>query len=132
MYKAIKILLSQAIASEKLCNYSSKICPDQFVGCLEYDHENGGFSFFHKVKTRDCTEDIFERNNIDRNYCSQNSAAIILVLESPHIDEYDDDHQPIGPAYGQTGNNINSMFVDVLNKSTKFTLEKDSNKPFKT
>lgn len=32
MYKAIKILLSQAINDQKLYNYSAKKCPNQVVG----------------------------------------------------------------------------------------------------
>jgi hypothetical protein len=47
-----------------------------------------------------------------------NSNKCLLIIESPHKDEYiqDGSFQPISPAQGKTGNNINNKFQEAFNK----------------
>ena len=41
--------------------------------------------------------------------------SIVLLLESPHVDEYDEDFNPIAPAQGMTGCAINLKISECLN-----------------
>ena len=43
-----------------------------------------------------------------------NGNNIIVLLESPHKDEYDEDFIPIGPAIGMTGRNFYKYFCDYV------------------
>lgn len=112
----------------KLKHFSLEPCPDQVVGRLEYDKKQG-FIFVHDIKTKS-HESNFIRTNIDNNYNPNTSNVIVLVLESPHKDEYDKFNRirAIGPAFGHTGENINKYFAYVLNiallKQTMRTPEK--------
>lgn len=47
--------------------------------------------------------------NIDTKY-----KTIVLLLESPHKDEYDSANNPIAPAQGKTGENIEKYIISVL------------------
>lgn len=39
---------------------------------------------------------------------------IVIIIESPHRDEYDDDFKPIGPAQGKTGDMIKSNIENII------------------
>lgn len=41
--------------------------------------------------------------------------SIVIILESPHKDEYDANDMPIAPAQGQTGDQIENKICDILN-----------------
>lgn len=71
-------------------------CPDQYVGTI---NEIAGSSF--------------ERTEINRDL--QKEYCIILVLESPHIKEYMDEHN-CSPAMGTTGQLIQKGIQHVTNK----------------
>lgn len=50
--------------------------------------------------------------------CSNEIPSIFLILESPHIDEYDNvlgEIKPIAPAQGATGDNLNNVLVNLIN-----------------
>ena len=99
MNKAVKILLSQAIASHCLCNYSSDKCFDEIFGTLVC-----------QGKTYVVTED---RKDLPVFPCSK--AAIILVLESPHVAEFDPiTKKALGPCKGKTGENIKMHLSKIL------------------
>lgn len=126
MHKSIKILLSQAVCSQKLCDHSTKKCPDQLVGHLSYDMSNQKFSWDEIISTKNPEKaknnpKISERKNIsDILNPDADTGVIILVLESPHKDEYDDQKNPIGPANGKTGNHINKYLVSILNNAVGY------------
>lgn len=101
MNKAVRVLLSQAINSHKLCNYSQHKCFDQVFGVLK-----------RQGKAYVLTE---ERQEIPTLQSSK--AAIIIILESPHIAEFDPiTKQPLGPCQGKTGENI-AMYLSEILKS---------------
>ena len=114
MNKAVKILLSQEMNSQKLCNYSSFLCPDQHVAEIEFDPNRGKFCLTQQIIT---TTNFtgFRRAEFNNNFTPTNDSVMILVLESPHKDEYDHTHKALGPAYGETGDNINTYLADILN-----------------
>ena len=113
MNKAVKILLSQAKNSQKLCNYSSFLCPDQHAAEIKFDPNSGKFSFTQKITTANYAG--MQRKEVNNNFTPTNKAAIILVLESPHKDEYDHNHHALGPAHGETGDSINACLTKILN-----------------
>ena len=95
--KAIRILLSEA--KNRSPNYSPFNCPDKIYG-----HLNGASFSWNESKLN---QDLSEH---------QNNLAIILVLESPHVDEFDSiTKMGIGPAQGQTGQKIQQYLPEVLN-----------------
>jgi hypothetical protein len=113
MDKAIKHLLSQALQTQKSRKHSIKPCPDQLIGRIKYDPHSRKVTLSSKVTTKNFVGS--RRENIANLFSPHSSAAMVLILESPHIDEYDDKKAPRGPAYGQTGENINRWLEDVLN-----------------
>lgn len=44
----------------------------------------------------------------------ENLSKICMVLESPHIDEYNSNGEPIGPAIGATGKNIKEHITAII------------------
>lgn len=88
-------------------------CPDQKVGIF-----NGAAFCFTK------------RINIDYNTGAKNppldppsmdpanlNEPIVIILESPHKDEYNSSSQPIGPANGKTGKNFERIFATLIKGS---------------
>lgn len=116
MDKAIMNLLSQAQITQKNRNHSVKPCPDQLVGKVEFDPFSRKFTLVDKVTTKKFAGS--KRGDISKSFLPHSPAAMILVLESPHIDEYDDKKEPIGPAYGKTGEYINCWLGDILTAAT--------------
>ncbi len=58
-----------------------------------------------------------------------NCGGIVVLLESPHHDEYDDQFNPIGPAQGKTGKYFHRYFTShvlpiLLQQGLKLDLEK--------
>lgn len=102
MNKAVKILLSQAINSYAMCNYSPNKCYDQVFGTLNC-----------KTKPYEALE---ERSDIPTVPCEK--AAIIIVLESPHIAEFDPiTKKSLGPGKGKTGENIKTYLWEILRRN---------------
>lgn len=115
MDKVIENILSQAQQTQKSRNHSVKLCPDQLIGKIEYDPCSRKVTMVGKVTTKDFAGS--KRESIAELILSHSSAAMVLILESPHIDEYDDKKSPRGPAYGKTGENINRWLADILNEA---------------
>lgn len=55
-------------------------------------------------------------NCCDRPFQINKFRKIIIILESPHVDEYTDTMRPVAPAQGQTGVKIHSNIEDLLRK----------------
>lgn len=100
--------------------YSPRLCPDQYVG-----------------KIGELSSDYFNLNKRKPIFEDQSSAVIndnilkakkimILILESPHTDEYNDKGEAIGPAMGKsprdTGHNIVKHLKTVFPKLTDYHL----------
>jgi len=48
--------------------------------------------------------------------------SVVLVIESPHKDEYNKNYSPIAPAQGATGLKIEKYFCGIINKYKKIKL----------
>jgi hypothetical protein len=115
MDKVIEELLSLAQQTQKSRKHSVKLCPDQLIGKIEYNPRSHKVTMVGKVTTK--FFDGCKRKNVAQVISHHSSAAMVLILESPHIDEYDDKKLPIGPAYGKTGENINLWFDHILDEA---------------
>ena len=92
------------------------LCPDQYVGQigklkqLEDTDKNTGkkkSNFPERIN-------VFTKDFSDR--IEKNSSYMILILESPHKDEFKGE---IGPAKGPTGRNIRKHIADIFGKEYK-------------
>lgn len=81
-----------------ICNIS-KPCPDMFFAIVDL---SGKGSYSMKL----CSY---------QEFCDFPLDTIGLVLESPHIAEYDTNGNPIAPAQGKTGRNIANFLIKHLN-----------------
>lgn len=87
------------------------LCPDQVVAQLQYTN-NGVFDMKKYCETKHERGWItFKRKPIKE--LLDNKKYIVIVLESPHIDEFKDECA-LGPAYGKTGENINIYLPHIL------------------
>jgi hypothetical protein len=55
-------------------------------------------------------------NFSDRLACESKNKKIVLVIESPHRDEYDVKFNPISPAQGVTGDNIDNQITSIIDR----------------
>lgn len=113
MNKEIKKILN-----EKCFNTITKgqvvKCPDQLVAKISFNSKARKFKFTNKMRTINDAQGM-ERINFEESE-NKEVNAIIILLESPHTDEYKDG-VPVGPANGKTGENINKYLTDILNEA---------------
>lgn len=82
--------------------FSPRLCPDQYVGTVGELRS----VYFDKTKRTPVFKgqsSIVYEDNIPKD---KDANIMILILESPHKDEFDKDGKPLGPAMGATGRNI--------------------------
>ena len=94
----------ETAALQKIKNhYAKDACPDQLVGRIEK------LSF---------GTDFPVRVNIQDGFKKTSDSCVILILESPHKDEFAVDKvgelKPIGPAFGCTGCRIRKHFSQIF------------------
>lgn len=95
--------------------------PDSVIGKMAY------CGFCHKWILRVEHKGNVRGIDIEQYKLSDNEKVLILVLESPHKDEFDDNLKPILPAQGITGRNIENLtgtrnFVDFLDKEYEYVV----------
>lgn len=85
--------------------YAEIACPDQIVGRI------GDFQL---------GTDFPRRINVEKGVTTTSDTCVILILESPHKDEFsvdaDGELNPIGPARGCTGCAIRNYFGEIFGK----------------
>ena len=105
--------ISDMDTKNKFKNFAFRECPDQIVAelCITKTGANDYDVSFVEIdgkKTKD--NNGFSREAIPPELVGN---RIVLVLESPHIEEYRETHEP-GPAYGKTGRNIKAFLPHIL------------------
>ena len=103
---------------DKSEHFSGQLCPDQYVGLIKdfKDEDNKAkkdFSF---------RMDIFNKNTSACVNISDVKNILVLVLESPHTDEFDENGNPIGPANGTTGRNIREHISKIFPNFSNYHL----------
>ncbi|RKR45954.1 hypothetical protein B0G82_3622 [Paraburkholderia sp. BL17N1] len=83
-------------------------CPDQWVGAVRFEAGR-----FHCGPMGAASPDGFAWRRATDELSPEGPRRLLMILESPHIDEFGGDHQPIGPAAGATGRNIRALLYDV-------------------
>ena len=74
----------------------------------------GCYVLFNCVNNKKISED---NQYIDKPATEAKENVCLLVIESPHKDEYDENFNPIAPAQGKTGKNIENYFCEIINSS---------------
>ena len=95
-------------------NFSAQLCPDQNVAQIKFDQTTSLWTW------KQCFITFNQSSRIDIDYSQNNTNrnCILIILESPHFDEYDTiTHQAKGPAYGTTGKWFEKNFLNILNNS---------------
>lgn len=91
------------------------MCDDTFVGKVKYNRE----SFLPiTIETKKTTNEQGVTRRVSINYNNFNSSLrkIVVLLESPHVEEYLPNNIS-RPAWGKTGSRFNSQFIDAVNRS---------------
>ena len=84
-------------------------CPDQYVMYIDLKYQKPIIDIVCSNKTRRDQQYISKIAN-------QDAQTVAIILESPHINEFDQDGAPIGPAMGKTGENISNYIFNILKK----------------
>lgn len=95
---AVAAANSTAKIAKRAMNYGK--CPDQWIADLT--SKNGGINVQHVPRLNLCTS------------TSMTSPRIVIILESPHVDEFKGDVSSWGPARGTTGDNIYELLPEMM------------------
>ena len=107
-------------------HHSNQACPDELFGRLVYNGNRFDWDaclcFKNKPLNRACikvTTKVTKKTRVIDTLGLADSTIpfIVLVLESPHISEFDQNGKAIGPAQGKTGAGINLNLPKVLTRS---------------
>ena len=113
---------------QSLANVTDVLCEDQYFGVVEIKKGTTSFCkwvippvFLYSEKDEDKKSLIKTRKDNEeeiKNHITQHALkTIVIVLESPHINEFFKDNnewQSIGPACGKTGQNLHKWLPEVL------------------
>lgn len=86
-------------------DFSYHLCPDQYVGKIR--HKDNWQKFYKRT-------DIFKDQTSETKITITEDKILLLILESPHTDEFDKNGEPIGPANGPTGRNIREHIAEIF------------------
>lgn len=86
-------------------DFSYHLCPDQYVGKIR--HKDNWQKFYKRT-------DIFKDQTSETKITITEDKILLLILESPHTDEFDKNGEPIGPANGPTGRNIREYIAEIF------------------
>jgi len=106
------------IARGKMSDYNEdRICPDQYVGDITVTSNN-----ITLPASNDNDNDFETRENLST--FSRNNPLIILILESPHIDEYAQNtpRPAAGNRINKTGKAIRKMFNYIISSYNDYTI----------
>lgn len=112
-------------------NFQQGACSDQYVGTMTYNGQNfevQGSKIFNLTRKSALKGQHRQDINYSNGTLQTNNKKFVVLLESPHIDEY----LPVGqsyktaPAWGSTGDRFNSCFIKVLNDNLKVISNKFS------
>jgi len=99
--------------------YEKDPCSDNYVGYfdaeIENENKNGKLRFLPELRERYGSENHLTNKKL-KNITEDEKKIIVIVLESPHVQEYEVDKYSIAPApaLGLTGQNLNDYFIDLI------------------
>lgn len=102
------------IFNDRLNEWSTKDeCPDIYAGDFEFS--NGNVNIITNY-----IDPVTRKNNINNLSPDRhpNYKTIVIILESPHDNEYSDPSF-INPALGPTGNKLDSLIISLINEVQK-------------
>lgn len=94
-------------------NYSNKKCPDELMGVFDFNSKS-----WVKANQNKRSQNVTKPQTLINPLKIQaNSNSILIVLESPHIDEYDiKTHYPIAPLNGSRTKFSNNFYKYINTK----------------
>lgn len=112
--------IKEKVETKRIVNFEQSICPDQLVAVIECTE--GKIKFVGKCRTKfnvnmSCHNSVVICERIDAKTIKSSNNLIVLVLESPHKDEFSANWEPVGPAYGKTGDHINRYLPYIISES---------------
>ena len=122
--------------------YADVICEDQYFGIIRIEKSTPSFCewvlppLYLKSKNKDEREkekpDLREKRESVNKFIANNFLkTIVIVLESPHTNEFFKDNnkwQSIGPACGKTGKHLYLWLPEVLLKYFPFVVDEETKK----
>lgn len=100
-------------------NFNSNICEDNNVASIKYNINKW------KLKDNYILKDERKKNKSKVKVEQKKNKRIVIILESPHRNEYDINSKLGYPALGKTGENINNNLETVINTKLKGKMELD-------
>ncbi len=94
-------------------------CPNQIVGIIAVEKYKVTFveNFLSKDKRQSKDYKTFLSDALHSQYKGEIiRKSIVLILESPYKDEFNEKNEPIGPACGKTGMNISKYLLSNIMK----------------
>lgn len=108
----VKKYISQDIKTNiNTFKIENRICKDNLVATVEWKSDKWEF------KKNNILPDERIKNFESVNIESKENDRIVIILESPHKDEYS--NEIVAPAMGKTGQNIEKYLLKILNKKIK-------------
>ncbi len=106
---------------------SERLCDDEIIGLLQFENNKYKFSTHKNYKNKI----IRSKEEYQRDYTSDYSKykSLVVILESPHLDEFDviDKNKKIignRPANGKTGERFRKEFEQIINNKYSSKLSK--------
>lgn len=79
---------------------------------IKKNKRSNHFELWNSENNRKISED---NQYTDKPATEAKGNVCLLIIESPHKDEYDENFNPIAPAQGKTGKNIENYFCEIIN-----------------
>lgn len=103
-----------------IVNSKKRPCDDQFVGTMNFS--NGSFVHNNNLFNLQTKKNTNGQHRLPLDYITpqiphnNNNIKMVVILESPHIDEYqaNGQHNNTAPAWGRTGYRFNTWFKQAL------------------
>lgn len=96
---------------------NSKCCPDNYVGSFRLGKKQYNDLWFYAPKRCEHTDDVvLTDEKLELIFSDNGAKRIVIVLESPHVQEYDTNKYSVAPApaLGKTGQNLNEFFANLI------------------
>ena len=108
---------------------SERLCGDEVIGLLQLKNDEYKFSIHKSYKNKI----IRNKEDYQRDYIGDysNYESLVVILESPHLDEFDvigKNKKVIGnrPANGKTGERFRKEFEQIINNKYSSKLNNDN------
>lgn len=104
-----------------IAHFSTKKCPDELLGTVIVSNSGAQWGCLIQKTVSKKRGFVSQKASVASSVKSQTHKIIVLVLESPHISEFDEQGNPIRPANGATGRKIDKLLCNCINNTSSKT-----------